>query len=123
MHAAGLLWALIPTAAVLLGLLLLSCCFSVYAAFCYCCMYALCSVLEQYMFHYCIMLLNHVLLKNVLLKLNNPIFHQTLWNHSNHTSHTIFYYQTVIDLFQYTLNYSNHPKQIYSKYSRFGFIK
>jgi hypothetical protein len=37
-------------------------------------LHAICSVLDQYMFHYCIMLL----LNHVILKLNNPTFHQTL---------------------------------------------
>jgi hypothetical protein len=47
-----------------------------YAYYCWCMLilHALCSVLDQYIFHYCIMLvLNHV-----PLKLTNPTFHQIL---------------------------------------------
>jgi hypothetical protein len=37
--------------------------------------------------------------------------------------HTILYSQTVIDIFEHTLKYSNQPKQIYLTYSWFRFIK
>lgn len=52
MHAAVLLWVLGPLRSIT-GLLLG-----------YCMLYALCSVFEQEVFHYCIMLLNHALLNN-----------------------------------------------------------
>jgi hypothetical protein len=37
--------------------------------------------------------------------------------------HTILDSETIIDIFEHTLKYSNQPKQIYSTYSWFGFIK
>jgi hypothetical protein len=51
-------------------------------------LHALCSVLDQYMFHYCIMLKIMLLLNPVPLKLNKSNiwwFHQILWNHSKHS--------------------------------------
>jgi len=37
--------------------------------------------------------------------------------------HIILDYETIIDIFEYTLKYSNQVNQIYSIYSWFEFIK
>jgi hypothetical protein len=37
--------------------------------------------------------------------------------------HTILYFETIIDIFEHTLKYSNQTKQIYLAYSWFGFTK
>jgi hypothetical protein len=78
----GLLGRLSPTmliTAVLLCILLLYCCTTVDVCSI---LHALCSVLDQYMFHYCIMLKIMLLLNHVLLKLNKSNILSNTWNHS-----------------------------------------
>jgi hypothetical protein len=37
--------------------------------------------------------------------------------------HTILYSETILDIFEHTLKYSNQAEHIYLTYSWFGFIK
>jgi len=67
--------------------------------------------------------------------INMKLYHSTLHNlNPNGSSHSntlktilhissIHHFITSLILFAHNWNYSNHPKQIYSTYSWFGFIK
>jgi len=83
----------------------------------YCCvtaelLYALCSMLFAW-------LVNIVFLYHA----GKSYFSKHFTISSQNIQHTILYSETIIDIFEHTLKYSNQAKQIYSTYSWFIFIK
>jgi len=105
MYVIGLLWGLSPPAAVLLGLLR----FALVKQLLY-----VCSMLCAWLV--CFTTVKSCFAKQCSLKTKQS---NILWNTLKSFKSCFTYnilFQTVIDIFQYTLNYSNRPTQIYSTY-------